>query len=106
MPWVYEPDPARKHKRGWDKDHQGFVRVANSIVGKCPHGMTVDECRELLNTGIEYHPKRWTHDYPDRIYNIRNGVVYRATPTTPGVSYHGFPELQERLEKLPRELKN
>lgn len=105
MPWTYEPDPQRKHKKGWTNDFPGFVTVANTLVGKCPHNLTNEECEEFLNQGVEYRPRRWRHSYPDRIYNIINGVVYRATPTVPGKSYHGFPERQERVAELPRELR-
>jgi len=106
MPWLYEPDPQRKHKKGWTKNFPGFVTVANTVVSKCPHNLTDEICEELINKGVEYSPKRWKYSYPDRIYNIINCVVYRATPTTPGISYHGFPELQDRVADLPRELKN
>ena len=40
--------------------------------------------------------------YPTRIYVVHDGVVYRAKPTNPGVSYHAFPETSEELQKLPR----
>jgi len=106
MSWVYEPDPRRKHKTGWRKNDAGFVRVANALVGKCPRNLTNDMCERLINNGIEYRPRRWRHAYPDRIYNIVDCVVYRATPTSPGTSYHGFPELPENIAELPRELKN
>jgi len=56
----------------------------------------------LLNSGIAWAPKGWRKPYPKRIYNILNGIVYRATPTIPGQSYHGFPE---RREQLPPEMK-
>ncbi len=107
MPWVYEPDPERKHKTGWTKNVAGFVTVANTLVSKCPHNLTNETCEELINSGVEYSPpKRWNRSYPDRIYNIIDCVVYRATPTIPGSSYHGFPELPDRVAKLPRELRN
>jgi len=106
MPWEYEPDPARKHKRGWTHDFHGFVEVGNAVIGKCPHNLSSQSCEELLNNGIEYSSKRWPKTYPERIYNTKGSVVYRATPTTPGKSYHGFPEMKDRVSDLPRELKN
>ena len=106
MPWVYEPDPQRKHKKGWTHNYSGYVVIANTIITKCPHNLTNATCTDLINNGVEYRPRRWRHAHPDRIYNIIDCVVYRATPTTPGVSYHGFPELQDRIADLPRELKN
>ena len=56
----------------------------------------------MLNAGIPWQPERWRKNYPKRIYNIQGGVVYRATPTIGGISYHGFPE---RPELFPAELK-
>jgi hypothetical protein len=105
MPWIYEVNPDRKHKRGWNQPKPDFVDVNGEIVGKCPTTITIEKAEELLNTGIPYSPPRWPHAYPERIYNIYEGQLYRATPTVPGRSYHGFPEHPTRAQKLPRELK-
>jgi hypothetical protein len=105
MPWKYEESGDRKHKRGWNEPTPGFVEVDGEIVGKCPTTITTGKAEELLNSGIPYRPPRWPHAYPERIYNIHEGQLYRATPTNPGVSYHGFPEHPARAQKLPRELK-
>lgn len=107
MSWLYEVDETRKHKRGWKEDRADFVKAADgSLVAKCPRNLTLDQCAALLNTGVEYHSPRSRHSHPDRIYNILDKVVYRATPTIPGKSYHGFPELPERAAELPRNLKD
>ena len=106
MPWQYQPDPEKKHKKGWTENHAGFVKVGNSQVGKCPHNMDTNTCEKLLNHGVEFYPLRWNHDYPKRIYNIFNKVVYRATPTNPGVSYHGFPEDAGDARDLPIRVRN
>jgi hypothetical protein len=105
MPWVYEENPDRKHKRGWDQPRPDFLEVMGEIVGKCPTTITIGKAEELLNSGITYSPPRWPHSYPERIYNIHEGQLYRATPTVPGRSYHGFPEHPTRAQKLPKELK-
>jgi hypothetical protein len=39
------------------------------------------------------------------ILNIHEGVLYRATWTVPGVSCHGFPELPERAQHLPKDVR-
>jgi hypothetical protein len=106
MPWKYEESPDRKHKREWEGAEPGFVRERGDIVGKCPTSITIRSAEMLLNSGVEYSPLRWPHGYPDRIYNIHEGQLYRATPTNPGTSYHGFPEHPTRAQKLPKELKD
>ena len=99
--WRYEADEHPKRKHHWRRNVAGFVTQGGVIVGKCPSGMTTEFAEAMLNDGVPWSPLRWRHDYPKRIYNILDGVVYRAVPTNPGVSYHGFPE---RLEHLPTEL--
>jgi hypothetical protein len=37
---------------------------------------------------------------------VHQGVVYRATPTNPGRSYHGFPESERELQRLPRHVRH
>ena len=107
MTWKYVHDRRRKHKRAWKKNEAGFMQdPKGSFIGKCPANMTVEVAEALLNSGIEFSSDRWPHDYPERIYNIRDGVVYRATPTVPGESYHGFPEHPDRARKLPRDIKD
>jgi hypothetical protein len=107
MPWIYEPSPDRKHKRGWDQPRAGFVIEKGEEVGKCPGNLAIGIAEGLLNDDhrIEYSPVRWPHSYPDRIYNIHAGQLYRATPTVPGRSYHGFPESPAKAFKLPRKVK-
>lgn len=95
--WKYETDESPKVKHHWDKDEAGTVLVGNVVVSKCPSGLSVAECQGLLNDGYEWTPRGWNRDYPQRIYAVRDGVVYRATPTNPGISYHGFPELRYLL---------
>jgi hypothetical protein len=68
--------------------------------------MSLQQAEELLQSGLPFSSERWPHDYPERIYNVHDGTLYRATPTNPGQSYHGFPELPERAKKLPREFKD
>lgn len=109
MTWNYEADPRRKHKRGWDETFAGFVTEAGGeVVGKCPADMSMQKASELLNDPEAVHerPERWEREYPKSILNIESGVLYRATWTNPGVSCHGFPEIAERAEKLPKAVKN
>jgi hypothetical protein len=59
--------------------------------------MDMQSAQGLLNQGIPWSPKAWSKPYPQRLYVVHQGSVYRATPTNPGTSYHGFPEMLERL---------
>lgn len=107
MPWKYEPSPDRKHKRDWDLPQAGFVLVRGEEIGKCSTTITIVDAELLLNEEqrVEYSPPRWPHSYPERIYNVHQGQLYRATPTVPGSSYHGFPENPARALDLPPALK-
>jgi len=108
MSWRYEPSPDRKHKRDWDRSEPGFVVIRGEEVGKCPTSLTIEQVELLLNENerVEYSSPRWPHPYPERIYNVHQGQLYRATPTVPGNSYHGFPENPARALNLPPDLKN
>lgn len=90
--WQYETDQEPKRKHHWTNDYAGWVEIKGLIVSKCPSGMSHQEAEEMLNMGIPWNPKGWIEEYPQRIYAVRGGVIYRATPTNPGKSYHGFPE--------------
>lgn len=109
MPWAYEADPDRKHKRGWTRDEAGFMDgPGGEVIGKCPACMTTETAEELLNDpqAVHVHPERgWTKEYPTMILNVHEGVLYRATWTNPGRSCHGFPEHPSRAEQLPKAVK-
>jgi hypothetical protein len=104
--WLYEPDEDPKRKHHWNQNDAGFVMVGAVFVGKCPSGMSMQLAQTLLNTGIEWSPKKWSESYPQRIYCVWGGVLYRATPTIPGRSYHGFPEYPSRFPPGNRGLRN
>jgi len=101
-PWAYEPDENPKRKHAWEEAEAGFVSDAQgNLVGKCPCDLTNERATELLATAIPYSPSHWTRPYPQRLYVVDRGVVFRATPTVPGRSYHGFPEHPERFPRSP-----
>lgn len=81
--WLYEPDEDPKRKHHWTQDEAGFVTVGAIFVGKCPSSMSIQLAQTLLNTGIEWSPKMWAEPYPQRMYCVWDGVLYRATPTIP-----------------------
>ena len=92
MTWRYELDENPKRKHHWNENRAGFVAVGRIRVGKCPATMDPCDVQTLLDDAIPYFPPRWDRPYPQRLYAVSDGVVYRAAPTNPGISYHGFPE--------------
>ena len=97
--WLYEHDEIPKRKHAWAHSAAGFVRVRDALVGKCPSNMKPEEAQALLDAALPYSAPRWSHDYPQRLYAVKDGVIYRATRTRPGVSYHGFPEHPSKFPK-------
>lgn len=103
--WKYDPGENPKMRHHWDKPYADFVDFRGEKVGKCPNNISNQEAERLLNGGITYSPPDWEFEYPNRIFVVYDGVVYRAKPTNPGISYHGFPESGKRLRKLPGHVK-
>lgn len=98
--WTYDPGDGRcKHR--WNRNYAGHVPQGNRIIGKCPKNLGHPRAELALNTGFEYYDRRRSKDYPSRIFAVIDGVVYRAMPTLPGISYHGFPELASDLPPDP-----
>lgn len=107
--WRYQVDEhPRKRKHHWDNDYAGFEEDARGeIVGRCPSGITLDKAQDLINRqAVPYHNPKAPGPNPDRLYVVHDGVVYRAVPTVAGQSFHGFPELPQRLRDLPKSLRN
>lgn len=104
--WRYQPDESPKRKHAWDRDEAGFLEVApGQLVAKCPSSVSVDEAQGLLGSAIPWSPRSWRREHPRRLYVVRQGVLYRATPTVPGRSYHGFPEHPSGFPRGARGLK-
>ena len=105
--WTYEPrgtPQVPKPKHGWANDEPGFEEgVGGQIIGKCPAGISNTEAEQLLNEGISWTNPHSHHkeDWPEQIYVVHQGVIYRAIPTRGGISYHGFPAAR----RVPRSLK-
>lgn len=52
----------------------------------------MDMAEELLNDGIRANPDGWEKERPKWVFNIHEGVVYKALETNSGrLSYHAFP---------------
>ncbi|MBF0136386.1 MAG: hypothetical protein HQL65_09115 [Magnetococcales bacterium] len=101
--WEYDPGE-RRNKHKWDSDQPGFVPLdEKNAIGKCPNTITNSPglAERLLNEGVAYPPNM---SVPDEIFNVYQGVVYRAKPTVPGKSYHGFPEKEGKGRKIALEV--
>ncbi len=91
--WVYDAGEKPKKRHHWDKPFSGFIEIDGLRVSKCPGDMTTSEAQRLLDEAIPYSKPSWRYDHPNRLYTVASdGTVYRAKPTVPGKSYHGFPE--------------
>lgn len=101
MNYRYQPDEDPKKKHAWGNDHAGFVEVHGVHIGKCPKGVSLAQAEALLNGGIPFSPRGHKQTYPKHIYIVHDRVVYRGTPTVPGISYHAFPEMPSKLRELP-----
>ncbi len=107
VPFRYEPDENPKQKHRWKKNEPGFLEIRGVFIGKCPANLSLEEAETLLNAGIRWNrPRTPDLGYPDSIYVVYEGAVYRAKPTMPGESYHAFPELPKRLRELPADLRD
>ena len=104
--YKYEAEENPKRKHHWNNNYAGFKDQDGVTVGKCPANITGTQAEALLHNGIAWSPPTWEKPYPNRIYVVYQGVVYRATPTNPGVSYHGFPETGKDLRRLPKGLQD
>lgn len=104
--YAYEPDEQPKRKHHWNNDYAGFITVGKTFVGKCPRAMSLDAAAQLLQEAVPWSPLNWRSIHPKRLYAIADGVLYRATETVPGRSYHGFPEHPSRFPKGAKDLKN
>lgn len=77
------PDAAARYRGGASRLR---VRAGRGAEAKAP-----------LDRGPSTHP--------DRVYVVHGGVVYRATATQNGKSFHAFPELPRELRALPKPTK-
>lgn len=90
LPWKYDSGE-RRQKHKWPKDYAGFEVEGGLRVGKCPNSVTQDLAEQLLNEGVGWENPNIPTPYPRNIYNVHEGVVYKAAITLAGVSYHGYP---------------
>lgn len=84
--------PENRHKHRWSKNFAGFDRYYGEIVGKCPNNIPLGEAQKLLLQAIPDPPDEYDDDpYPKRLYNVREGVIYRAEGDGRSNRYHAYP---------------
>ena len=69
-----------------------FEVETGADVGKCPTTITQETAEKLLNTGVKWNNPNMPADHPRNIYNVHDGVVYKADSL----------RLQERLGFVSR----
>lgn len=100
--WLYERGEGR-HKHRWPRDHAGFISSGSVMVGKCASSITNQCATRLLRTGVVYNAPGTTE--PEHIYAVYQGVIYEASPTRPGISFHGYPwSAGQGRPSLPRRI--
>lgn len=96
----YAPTPAQRQKHGGISS-RAVIRIEGRLkVGKCSTDIGTDQAEDLLNTGHKYSSRSAGKKYPERVYNVYDGVPYRAQHTDGG-RYHGFPIHPDELKELP-----
>ncbi|HEU6437771.1 MAG TPA: hypothetical protein VE028_09985 [Nitratidesulfovibrio sp.] len=104
---IYDPTPNRKKHR-WDKNTAGFLDYHGTMTGRCPNDIELQEAQKLLNDAIADPPSEFDDEYPKRLYNVREGVIYCAQGGGRSNKYHAFPcdnidsLADETLEELER----
>lgn len=90
-----------KHK--WGNAYAGVaVKLGGESVGMCPNNIPKDVLEQLLNSGIFEYPAKGAGEHPKAIYNIYEGVPYKAVKTRAGQSFHGFPCVSKRRDLSTR----
>ncbi|MEO5366454.1 MAG: hypothetical protein H7831_08890 [Magnetococcus sp. WYHC-3] len=94
----------KRRKHQWAKDEAGFdpPDVPGS-PGKCPSSITNRRglAERLLREGSPWPPGT---EPAERVYNVYQGVVYRAVPSGMGKSYHGLPEREHPGRPVPSDV--
>ena len=102
---IYAPSSAdrTKHKAGWEKSEPGFaLDVDGYPLSKCPRDFDLQLAQRLLDECIRDPGRHPRSPFPDRIYNVHEGVPYQAHQKQPG-HYHGFPERPSSIHPDIRE---
>jgi hypothetical protein len=108
--YLYEAGvPLSERKHHWNRAEAGVARWRTiPRVGKCDARITDQIAEQLLNNGLPYYedtpPPRGKA--PDRIYAVWEGAPYEARATREGISFHGYPVIPERFDRLPSSVRH
>lgn len=99
---TYDDSPPHARKHRWDRAEADFVRDEHDgkLVGKCSREIDKPTAQALLDGGIEWRAPHSRREFPDRVFNVFQGIPYRAHRQGPRM-YHGFPELPSRIPGGP-----
>jgi hypothetical protein len=99
---VYSADAAHRKKHRWDKAEPSHVPDDDGkLVGKCSSKIDEAVAQRLLEEGIPWNPKTWRKKHPKMVFNVFEGVPYRAHRM--GNGYHGFPDIERNVPKSVRD---
>ena len=93
---VYESGFHRfKHCGQASKATIPFDQKFKMFVGKCPNTMTLEIAQKLLVDGLHERLKRLPKTPTIAIWNVHEGVVYKAVPNNVGDGWHGYPTCEK-----------
>lgn len=104
--WIYDAAEHRMKHCGSNPE-PCFVLKGSAFIGLCPNTLTKAQAATLLRDaefpGKGNVPLR---EYPKKIWNVHEGVIYEASPTDTGKgSYHGYPwRGRPGRNRLPRDV--
>ena len=105
-PARYAYDKGENRHKHTSKEALPWVEIGSNgrPIGRCPRGISIQECEELLNKGYGLYYEGQA--YPESVYILIEGVPYEAVPTERGKSYHAYPtrELHNIVEKFLKNL--
>ena len=100
---IYEPDESHRAKhRGSSEDAVLIQDDDGNLVGKCSTLIDVACAQKLLDEGCAWSPKTHRSPLPHSVFNVFQGIPYRAHRRGTTRFYHGFPDVQNRI---PRDIR-
>jgi hypothetical protein len=83
---TYDDSPPHARKHRWNHGDAGFVRDEDNgaWVGKCSTRIDPSTAQNLLDDGIPWSPRRSRSPFPERVFNVFEGIPYRAHRQAPG----------------------
>ena len=100
---TYKPDSKHRSKHKWALSKPAIETDGDGKpVARCPESIQGDTAQRLLDNGLKWSGRRKRSPFPERVFNVHEGVPYRAQRLATG-QYYGFPELPARIPPHIRE---